>query len=64
MIELIKTTDPVRLTFLQALLHDAGIDCFVMGAPTPWPGAFPSQLMVREPDVARARGVLKEAGEA
>ncbi|MBR0650023.1 DUF2007 domain-containing protein [Roseomonas terrae] len=62
------TTDPVRLTFLRALLADAGIDSIVLDAHISAVeggiGAFPRRLAVIPDDEARARDVLREAGEA
>lgn len=61
------TTDPVRLSFLEALLADAGIDTVVLdrhiSAIEGGIGAFPRRLAVPEQDEHRARGVLREAGE-
>lgn len=57
---------PVRAGFLLALLRDAGIEAQLLDAG--WaaltPGVFPQRLAVREEDEARARRVLREAGEA
>ena len=61
MVELLVTSDPVRLSFLQALLADAGIESFVFDADGPWPGAIPSRLMVSSDDEAAARKVLDGA---
>lgn len=62
------TTDPVRLSFLRALLADAGIDSIVLDAHISaiegGIGAFPRRLAVVTEDEARARSVLAEAGEA
>lgn len=62
------TTDPVRLSFLRALLSDAGIDTIVLDAHISAMeggiGAFPRRLAVVSEDEARARAVLREAGEA
>ena len=61
-------SDPVRLTFLVALLNDAGIRSVVldgyMSAAEGSIGVFPRRLAVAEEDEARARLVLREAGEA
>lgn len=61
------TTDPVRLSFLQALLADAGIETIVLDAHISaiegGIGAFPRRLAVASADEHRARGVLREAGE-
>lgn len=62
------TTDLVRLTFLQALLADAGIETIILDAHVSaiegGIGAFPRRLAVAEADEARAHAVLEEAGEA
>ena len=61
------TTDPVRLSFLRALLSDAGIDTIVLDAHISAMeggiGAFPRRLAVLNEDEARARSVLREADE-
>jgi hypothetical protein len=61
------TNDLVRLSFLQALLRDAGIDCVLldghMSAVEGSIGAFQRRLAVAESDETRARRVLREAGE-
>lgn len=62
------TTDPVRLSFLRALLADAGIGTIVLDAHISAMeggiGALPRRLAVAADDEARARAVLQEAGEA
>jgi hypothetical protein len=62
------SNDPVRLSFLTALLADAGIDSVLldqhMSATEGSIGAIPRRLMVAEDDYSRARRVLSEAGEA
>lgn len=62
------TTDPVRLSFLQALLADAGIAAVVLDAHISalegGIGAFPRRLAVAAGDAAAACRVLREAGEA
>ncbi|WP_043337616.1 putative signal transducing protein [Belnapia moabensis] len=59
--------DPVRLSFLMALLRDAGIGCVLLdqhiSAIEGGIGAFPRRLAVAEEDWERARRVLQEAGE-
>jgi hypothetical protein len=63
-----ESVDPVRISFLQALLADAGIDCLVLDAHISalegGIGAFPRRLAVAAQDLAQARRVLAEAGEA
>jgi hypothetical protein len=62
------STDPVRISFLGALLRDAGIASVVLDAHISAVeggiGAFPRRLAVAEQDAASARRVLVEAGEA
>ncbi len=57
---------PVRAGFLLALLRDAGIAAELLdgGWASLTPGVFPRRLAVRAEDEARARRVLREAGEA
>lgn len=65
--ELLRTNDPVRLSFLEALLRDSGIDSLVLDQHTSLVegsiGAIPRRLMVSERDYRRARSVLAAAGE-
>ena len=64
---LTTSNDPVRLSFLTALLADAGVPAFMLDAHTSAMegsiGAIPRRLAVREEDEARARRILIEAGE-
>lgn len=63
----ITSNDPVRLSFLGALLRDAGIDSILLDAHTSAVegsiGAIPRRLMVLPEDEAEARRVLHDAGE-
>jgi hypothetical protein len=65
--ELLRTNDPVRLSFLQSLLKDSGIDSLVLDHHTSLVegsiGAIPRRLMVAERDYLRARSVLAAYGE-
>jgi hypothetical protein len=65
---LVRSNDPVRLSFLQSLLRDAGIDAFLldtqMSAVEGNIGAFPRRLEVDADDASRARRVLRDFGEA
>ncbi len=65
--ELLRSTDPVRLSFLTALLRDADIEPLMMdgyvSAVEGSIGAFPRRLMVSEEDYDRAVRVLDGAGE-
>lgn len=60
------TNDPVRLSFIAALLRDAGIEPLLLDAQTAAVegsiGAIPRRLAVPEEDAAQARRVLREAG--
>jgi hypothetical protein len=62
------SNDLVRLSFLGALLRDAGIGCVLLdnhvSAVEGSIGAIPRRLAVAEADEARAKRVLAEAGEA
>jgi hypothetical protein len=64
---LIATTDPVRLSFLVALLRDAGCTPVVFDAAISAMeggiGIFPRRLAVPEDEAAQALRVLREAGE-
>jgi hypothetical protein len=64
MIEIAKTSDAVRLSFLRAVLEDEGIASVVFdaGAGSIWPGAIPARLMVDDKDAWRARRALAAAG--
>ncbi len=61
------TNDPVRLSFLVALLRDAGIDAILLdshvSAVEGSIGAIPRRLAVGDDDERQARRVLREAGE-
>lgn len=64
---LLATVDPVRLSFLLALLRDAGCAPLVLDAAISAVeggiGIFPRRLAVPEEQAARALRVLREAGE-
>ena len=65
--ELLRSNDPVRLSWLEALLTDQGIGCIVFDAHTAIftgsTAAIRRRLMVADDDFAQARRVLAEAGE-
>ena len=65
--ELVRTNDLVKLSWLQALLADAGIEVMVLDAYTSVIegsiGAIPRRLAVLDVDFDRARRVLEAAGE-
>ncbi len=64
MIEIARTTDPVRLSVLRSILTDAEIEHYVFdtGAGNLWQGAIPLRLMVRDEDLELARRAIAEAG--
>jgi hypothetical protein len=67
--ELLRTNNVVRLSWVQALLRDSGIESLVLDHHTSLIegsiGAIPRRLMVLEHDFARARALLAASdGEA
>ena len=62
-----RSNDLVRLSFLTALLRDAGIEAVLLDGYASTTdgsiGAVPRRLVVSERDESRARWVLAEAGE-
>lgn len=68
MIELLRTNDPVVLSFVEALLRDAGIHYFVadqnMSIVEGSLGIIPRRILVPDEDLAAARRVLIDAGLA
>ena len=65
--ELLRTNDVVKLSWLQALLADSGIDAVVLDMHTSIIegsiGAIPRRLSVSADHYERARRVLEAAGE-
>ena len=65
---LLTSNNLVRLSFLHALLRDAGIDSLLLdthvSAVEGSIGAIPRRLVVLAEDESQARRVLTEAGEA
>lgn len=64
--ELIRTNDPVVLSFAEALLRDAGIASFVadtnMSILDGSLGVLPRRLMVESKRIGEARRLLADAG--
>lgn len=67
MVELLRLNDPVRLSWLVALLADGGVTAVVLDAHTSVlegsAPAIPRRLMVADADEAPARRILAEVGE-
>ena len=65
--ELLRSNNLVRLSFLTALLADAGIASEIFDGHTSAAegsiSALPPRLMVADGDFARARRILLDAGE-
>ena len=62
---IIVTTDPVTISFAEAVLKDAGIGCFVMdqNMSVLEPGIMiPKRVMVLAEDADDAREALADAG--
>ena len=62
--EIFRTNDLVKLSFVQHLLDEAGVEYFVadqhMSAVEGNIGAFPRRIMVRDDLAMRAKFVLRE----
>ena len=65
--ELLRTNDMVKLSWLEALLADAGIDTLVLDHHTSVVegsiGILPRRLVVGDRDYDRAKQIMQEAGE-
>ena len=68
MIELVRTNDPVVISFIEALLRDAGIVHFVadqnMSVAEGSLGILARRVMVDEERLEEARALLVDAGIA
>jgi hypothetical protein len=66
MIELIRTNDAVVISFVEALLRDAGIDCLVadqnMSVLDGSLGILPRRILVSDDDADEAKSILIDAG--
>jgi hypothetical protein len=66
MIELLRTNDPVLISFVEALMRDAGIGCFVadqnMSVVEGSLGILPRRIMVEKDREQAARRILADAG--
>ena len=67
MVELLRLNDPVKLSFLEALLRDGGIQTFIldqhMSVLEGSASSIPHRLMVTDDDAERARFILHQAEE-
>lgn len=65
--ELFRSNDPVKLSWLQALLSDSGIDCLVLDNHASVIegsiGAIQRRIMVADDDLESALQLLSETGE-
>ena len=65
--ELLRTNDPVKISWVTALLSDSGIEALVLDSHTSIVegsiGAIPRRIMVIDEDLAAAQRVLDDAGE-
>lgn len=68
MIELIRTNDVVVISFVESLMRDAGIACFVadqnMSVMDGSLGILPRRVMVDADRVDEARQIVTDAGMA
>ena len=66
MVELVRSNDPVLISFIQALLKEAGIAVLIFDQHTSLLegsiGALPRRVMVESGALWRARLILREAG--
>lgn len=62
--EIFRTNDLVKLSYVEHLLREAGVEYFIadqhISAVEGNIGAFPRRVMVGEVDAARARSVISE----
>ena len=63
--ELLRTNNPVLISWLQALLSDSNIDCIVLDAHTSVlegsAGAIPRRVMVVDEDLERAKRIVEDS---
>lgn len=62
--EVFRTNDPVKLSYVEHLLAEAGVDCVVLdrhiSAIEGNIGIFPRRVLVKAGELARARMALAE----
>jgi hypothetical protein len=59
MVELLKTTDPVKLNFYKHVLEDAGLRPVVVEASA-YPGVLPVRLLVTDDEAPQARRLIAQ----
>ena len=63
MVELLKTNNPVELSWVKVILEDAGIPAFIFDQNINFVegniGIFPRRIMVKEEDLPQAESLLK-----
>ena len=68
MIELVRTNDAVLISFIEALMRDAGIEFLVadqnMSVLDGSIGVLPRRVLVVDDDIDEARKILADAGIA
>jgi hypothetical protein len=68
MIELLRTNDPVLISFVEALMRDAGVTFFIadqnMSIMEGSLGVLPRRVMVADDELSKARSILTDAGIA
>ena len=66
MIEILKTNDPVLISFVQATLADAGIEALVLDTHASIlegsASAIPRRIMVMDEDLETAKQILETRG--
>jgi hypothetical protein len=66
--EIIRTNDQVLISYVEALLRDAGVQFMVadqnMSVLDGSIGALPRRVLVADDDAEEARGILTDAGIA
>ena len=66
MIELLRTNDPVLISFVQATLADAGIETLVLDTHASIlegsASAIPRRIMIMDEDLETAKQILKTRG--
>jgi hypothetical protein len=66
--EILRTNDPVVISFVESLLRDAGVSFFIadrnMSIMEGSLGILQPRVMVDEADEATAREIIREAGIA